>query len=81
MPNTIASDKYIEQAKTLSKSQVEFRLMRIRSEFGRKKIDPTELLHALALQLEHEDEDLQVWRERFAEVSGKYNKYFRDIRD
>ena len=80
MPKTIASDKYIEMAKNLSKSQVEYRLTRIPSEFGRKKIDDIELLQAVALQLEKEDEDLQVWRVRFTEVSGKYRIYEGEIR-
>jgi hypothetical protein len=79
MLKTTANDKYIELAKNLSKSQVEFRLARVRSEFGRKKIDDIELLQALAAQLEKEDEDLQVWRVRFTEVSGKYRIFEGEI--
>lgn len=72
-----SSEKYVQQAKSLNKAQADYLISRIRGEFGRK-LNNEELLNALAMQLEQEDEDLQIWRERLAEIRVIYEKYGLD---
>ena len=73
MANATPSDQYIERAKALSKVQVGYRIARIRGDFGRK-LDEQEFINCLALLLEKEDEDLLIWRERFADLRVKHSR-------
>jgi hypothetical protein len=80
MQKVIASAKYIEEAKSLNKQQTEYLFSRMHGKIGRK-LSKDEMLIALAIQLAQEDEDLNVWRERFAEISGKYRKFEMGIQE
>ena len=74
MKTNLPSPHYIEQAMQLSKEDAERLLARMRrkltSRLEREKIDP---LHAVALQLEFEDEQLKEWRENLAELRKRYD--------
>ncbi|MGE5466623.1 MAG: hypothetical protein ACM3Y9_04280 [Ignavibacteria bacterium] len=67
-----AAPEYLEKAKALTYEEAEMVLSRMRNKLERrmeyKKLDPVE---AVALQLEIEDEQLQEWRERWAEISAR----------
>jgi hypothetical protein len=67
------SPNYIEQAMRLSKEDAERLLSRMRrkltSRLEREKIDP---LHAVAFQLQFEDEQLKEWRENLAELRKRH---------
>ncbi|MDO8291096.1 MAG: hypothetical protein Q7T44_17925 [Parvibaculum sp.] len=67
------SPNYIEQAMLLSKDDAERLLSRMRrkltSRLEREKIDP---LHAVAFQLQFEDEQLKERRENLAELRKRY---------
>ena len=69
------SEAYLEKAKLLTKDEAERLLARMRGKLNRRmedrKMDP---LEAVAIQLELEDEKLQEWRERWAEISARENK-------
>ncbi len=66
------SEKYFEKAKLLTKKETERLLARMRSKLARK-LEDTKLseLEAVAIQLEIEDEELNEWRERTAEIRKK----------
>ncbi len=67
-----ATPEYLEKAKALSHEDAELVLSRMRGRLERRieyrKLDPVE---AVAIQLELEDEQLQEWRERWAEISAR----------
>ncbi len=67
-----ATPEYLEKAKVLTHDEAELVLSRMRGRLERrieyKKLDP---LEAVAIQLELEDEQLQEWRERWAEISAR----------
>lgn len=69
------SEEYLKKAKLLTKEEAEHLLARMRGKLSRKmedrKVDP---LEAVAIQLELEDEKLQEWRERWAEITARENK-------
>ena len=69
------SEEYLEKAKLLTKEEAEHLLARMRGKLNRRmkdrKVDP---LEAVAIQLELEDEELQEWRERWAEITARENK-------
>ena len=69
------SEQYLEKAKLLTKEEAEHLLARMRGKLNRRmkdrKVDP---LEAVAIQLELEDEELQEWRERWAEITARENK-------
>ncbi len=66
------SERYIEQAKRLSKSDAERILSRLRGKLMRRLEDEKLIpLEAVALQLELEDKQLQEWRERMAELRAQ----------
>jgi hypothetical protein len=73
MKTSSPSPNYIEQAMRLSKEDAERLLARmgkkLTSKLEREKIDP---LYAVALQLQHEDEQLNEWRENLAKLRKKY---------
>ena len=66
------SPQYLEQASRLTEEETERLLSRIRNKLVRrledKKMTP---LEAAAIQLEIEDEDLEAWREKWAEIKKK----------
>jgi hypothetical protein len=65
-------EEYLEKAKQLSKEEVERLLSRVRNKLVRRledrKMTPLEVA---AIQLEIEDDDLKVWREKWAEIKKK----------
>ncbi len=65
-------EEYLEKAKQLSKEETERLLSRVRNKLVRrledKKMTPLEVA---AIQLEIEDDDLKVWREKWAEIKKK----------
>ncbi len=69
------SDEYLEKAKLLNEEACERLLSRARSKLKRwlddKKIS---MLEVVALQLEIEDEDLNEWRQRIAEIKSAEDK-------
>jgi uncharacterized protein YpuA (DUF1002 family) len=75
MAKLIVSEEYLVRAKSLTKAESERLLSRMGKKIGRglndNKIIPIE---ALALQLEKEDDDLNEWRNQFAEIRSKYLK-------
>lgn len=68
----IPSEKYLEKARQLDKAATERLLSRMRHKLVRrledKKMTPLEVV---AIQLEIEDEDLNAWREKWAELKKK----------
>lgn len=66
------SDEYLEKAQGLGKEERERLLSRARSKLIRRlENEKLTALEVLAIQLEIEDEDLNEWRERMAEISKK----------
>lgn len=69
------SNEFLEKAKLLTREEAEQLLARMRGKIMRRledgKLDP---LVAVALQLEKEAEDLDEWRERWAEIAARENK-------
>jgi len=65
------TEKYLVKAALLSRDEAEQFFSRMEKKLARKleehKLIPVE---ALAIQLEIEDEKLQEWRERFAEIKA-----------
>jgi hypothetical protein len=72
MMSKTPSEEYLEQAKKMSKADTERLLSRVRKKLVRR-LEEKEmtLLEVAAIQLELEDEDLNVWREKWAEISKK----------
>ncbi|HQT70374.1 MAG TPA: hypothetical protein PLE48_08105 [Thiobacillus sp.] len=63
------SDEYLEKARLLDNEASERLLSRTRSKLKRRLEDRTlTLLDVMAIQLEIEDEDLNAWREKVAEI-------------
>lgn len=63
------SDEYLEKARLLDNEASERLLSRTRSKLKRRLEDKTlTLLDVMAIQLEIEDEDLNAWREKVAEL-------------
>lgn len=66
------SDEYLENAKLLSEEETERLLSRTRSELLRRlENEKMTALEVVALQLEIEDEDLNEWREKMADIRKK----------
>lgn len=71
----VPSNEYLEKAKLLSREEAEQILARMRGKLSRRLEDKhTSPLEAVAMQLEIEDEKLQEWRERWAEITARENK-------
>lgn len=69
------SDEYIEKAKLLGDKEAERLLSRTRSKLKRRLDDrKISVLEVMAIQLEIEDEDLNEWRERVAEIKSAEDK-------
>jgi hypothetical protein len=68
----IPSEQYLEQAKLLSKEEIERLLSRTRSKLMRRLEDKKlSAVEVVAIQLEIEDEELNEWREKWAEIKNK----------
>ena len=68
----IASDQYVEKAKLLNQEEIERLLSRTRSKLMRRLEDQKmSAVEVAAIQLEIEDEDLDEWREKWAEIKNK----------
>jgi len=66
------SDEYLEKAKLLSEEETERLLSRTRSKLLRRlENEKMTALEVVALQLEIEDEDLNEWRVKTAEIRKK----------
>lgn len=63
---------YLEKARTMSTEETERLLARTRSKWMRRIEDrKMSVVEVVAIQLEIEDEELQEWRERMAEINRK----------
>jgi hypothetical protein len=68
----IPSDEYLEKAGLLSNEETERLLSRMRSKLKRRLEDKKmNALEAVAIQLEKEDEELNEWRAKMAEIREK----------
>ena len=66
------SDEYLEKAKILSKEETERLLSRTRSKLMRRlESEKMTALEVVAIQLEIEDEDLNEWRAKMADIRKK----------
>lgn len=66
------SEQYLEQAKLLSEEEIERLLSRARSKLMRRLEDKKlSAVEVVAIQLEIEDEELNEWREKWAEIKNK----------
>ena len=75
MMKRIPSVEYLEKAKLLTKAEAEHLLARMRGKLNRRlEYRTVTPLEAVALQLELEDEKLQEWRERWAEITERENQ-------
>jgi hypothetical protein len=69
------SDAYLEKAKALNEEACERLLSRARSKLMRRLDDKKiSVLEVVAIQLEIEDEELNEWRERVAEIKSAEDK-------
>ena len=67
-----SSDAYLEKARKLPKEEAERLLSRARGKLMRRLEDQKlSALEVVAIQLEIEDEDLNEWREKMAELRKK----------
>ncbi|MGO9445831.1 MAG: hypothetical protein ACLPXB_13785 [Thiobacillaceae bacterium] len=65
----VPNEEYLEKAKTLSKEERERLLSRTRTKLSRRLEDKKlSALEVVAIQLEIEDDELQEWREKMAEL-------------
>lgn len=66
------ADEYLDKARQLEQEETERLLARMRSKLMRRLEDKKmSVQEAVAIQLEIEDEELQEWRIRMAEISKK----------
>lgn len=66
------ADEYLDKARQLEQEETERLLARMRSKLMRRLEDKKmSVQEAVAIQLEIEDEELQEWRTRMAEISKK----------
>lgn len=66
---------YLDKAATLSREEAERLFSRMRGKLARRlENEKIPSLDAVALQLQMEDEDLDEWRERWAELSQPAKK-------
>jgi hypothetical protein len=70
--NKTPSNEYLEKAKQLTKEETERLLSRTRNKLLRRLADEKmSSLEVVAIQLEIEDEDLNEWRNKWAELKKK----------
>ena len=66
------AEEYLEKAKLLSKDETERLLARMRAKLMRRLEDKKmSVAEVVAIQLEIEEEELQEWRTRMAEIRKK----------
>lgn len=66
------SDEYLEKARLLNEEETERLLSRTRSKLLRRlESEKMTALEVVAIQIEIEDEDLEEWRARMAEIRKK----------
>lgn len=66
------SEDYLDKAKLLAREETERLLARMRSKLMRRLEDKKlSELEVVAIQLEIEDEELNEWREKMAQISKK----------
>jgi hypothetical protein len=70
-----ANDLYLEQAKQLDTDSKEQLLSRMVGKLPRRlEKEKLTQIEAIAIQLELEDEHLEEWRTKFAQIKEKLNK-------
>lgn len=75
MASKIINPDYIEKAQSLDDNEAERILSRMAGKLPRRlEKEKLTQLEAIAIQLEIEDEQLQEWRERVAEIRKKSEK-------
>jgi hypothetical protein len=68
----VPNEEYLEKAKLLSKEETERLLSRTRTKLARRLEDKKlTALEVVAIQLEIEDDELQEWRAKMAEISKR----------
>jgi len=67
MKNKKPSKEYIEKAKLLSREDAERLFVRMRKRYFRRATDGSPV-DAVALQLQHEDEQLKDWRKKMEKL-------------
>jgi N-acyl-L-homoserine lactone synthetase len=68
----LSSQEYLDKAAALSKEDAERLFARMRGKLSRKvENEKIPSLEAVALQLQIEDEELQEWRQRWAEIEQR----------
>ena len=68
----LASQEYLDKAAALSMEEAERLFARMRGKLARKfEREKIPSLEAVALQLQIEDEELQEWRQRWAELGER----------
>ena len=73
MKTQLKDEKYLEKAKLLSREEVERLFSRMQKKLTRRLEDNRIIpLEAIARQLELEDEQLNEWREKLAEIRKKH---------
>ena len=73
-----ALPEYLEKAASLTREEAERLFSRMRGKLIKKlEHDKIESLEAVALQLQLEDEDLNEWRQRWAEIADREAKQNR----
>lgn len=71
----IPSDEYLVKAGLLSHEETERLLSRMRSKLKRRLEDKRmSALEAVAIQLEEEDEELNEWRAKMAEIRKQHKE-------
>jgi N-acyl-L-homoserine lactone synthetase len=66
------SEEYLEKAKLLTEEETERLLARMRAKLMRRLEDKKlSTVEVVAIQLEIEDEELNEWREKMAEIKRK----------
>ena len=66
------SQEYLDKAAALSRDEAERLFSRMRGKLARRlESEKIPSIEAVAMQLQLEDDDLEEWRERWAEISTK----------
>ncbi len=68
----VASDEYLEKAKSLTQEESDRLQSRMRGKLPRRlENNKLDIIEALAIQLELDDDQLDEWREKMREISSK----------
>jgi hypothetical protein len=74
-----ASEEYLEKAEKLTEDEIDKLHFRMRGKLSKRAEDKKlTMLEAAAIQLEIEDEELQEWREKRAQIREKAKKNNKD---